>query len=41
MVQCGFNFFIDCECCGDMSGFRVYSYDDCDECEHCVMVSNG
>ena len=33
-------FFIDCECCDDMFGFRVSGCDDCDECERCVVVSN-
>ena len=32
MVVCGFNFFIDCECCDYMFGFRVSSFDNCDEC---------
>ena len=41
MVECDFNFFIDCEFCGDMFGFRVSGCDDCDDCERCVMVSNG
>ena len=40
IVECGFNFFIDCECCDDMFGFRVSTCDDCDECERCVVVLN-
>ena len=34
MMECGFNFVIDCKCCDGIFGFRVFS-DDCDECEHC------
>ena len=41
LVECGFNFFTDCECCGDMFGFRVSGCDGSDECERCVVVSNG
>ena len=41
MVGWGFNFFINCECCDDLFGFRVVSCDDCDECGCCVVVSNG
>ena len=40
MVECGFNFFIGCECC-DIFSFRVSGCDDCDECDRCVVVSNG
>ena len=40
-MECGFNFFTDCECCGDMFGFRVSGCDGSDECERCVVVSNG
>ena len=36
----GFSFFIDCECCDDMFGFRVSGCNDCDDCDCCVVVSN-
>ena len=38
MVECGFNFFIDHECCGDMFAFRVSGCDDFDDSERCVMI---
>ena len=40
MVEFGFNFFLDCECCDDMFGYKLCGCDDSDKCERCVVVSN-